>query len=785
MILESARRGSQVAKFSYKRIHQALSSILRNSDRTVIHYDDRIDQDPDAIKNIDPEIYTLLEEIEASSHNNEDYLVRASRLSQRRLLKPLFKSMAIEYIYRFGRIVDRLNADLSDQDLREAAINMFDTLLLAEGISISEVVRQSFIILGIILDDGLTGFLNSIIEIGGRHLGLGDSFLDFCLYESGGLTPLVIAALLGNSTAVKTLKSYGADSTYRVEGGLIGLHFLWMFDDEEVDNIGDLLSDGVASCQEYMHMNGPQATVPGQLLTLEGSPLQFAVRTGGSRAIGYLTHRFNMLEDMEARTMSFKMNINNIYSAKNMPSDANIRLKDIQDYHRSCGDYIYLLGCLLPPEFRDVEGPGTERLSDPPSTSTESPAGDFVIRHVLLILFSQNISNWVAHGPNYYSNLKSTVNITLTRYQPDPLKEPPDLSWIFIESWCRRFEPLNTAIVESPVASNIIEQVDHDPGRMSRLLAGRPSQNTLLGILPSRQYMLETRLVSFLGLAFFANDERAFRRLFRRGKLNFGHDWLPFRSRGFAYTLQFIIFGLEPKRSRDFIDFWLAEQCQGGYIEERAQNNDQEVRATRHYTGSVIGFAVICFNIPAAVALTNAGWDSPGVHGSGGNVLHFAAMHDSYAEFMTEILDQFDDTTLHRLLFEECPFAKFTPLMVSFVSGSRKCLRALLPVYERICKRWNLVQQFLTILPAAHTIDETHEIITKTKKLMKRWVELYEGRKSEEDHFDPNYPSHSKLVHALLLANFCSIQGCLANIYENSDMRNQVERQEAQQSQYL
>ena len=133
--------------------------------------------------------------------------------------------------------------------------------------------------LAIVFDDAESQLFSEIAEPFSRKLSKWDFHMSG--FDSA-ISPLLLAARVGNRCAARYLTRKGASAGYKSYLDLIPLHFLFLFEDDYVTEMAGLLSAGLESADPYFARN---TYIAEQLCSLVGTPLAFSVQVQHSPSI--------------------------------------------------------------------------------------------------------------------------------------------------------------------------------------------------------------------------------------------------------------------------------------------------------------------------------------------------------------------------------------------------------------------------------------------------------------------------------------------------------------------
>ena len=640
LILESAKAGYRPAKYTYRRLHQALLTLRPH----------RANEGPsypaNALQEVDPDLHNSLVEIEQSHPN--DYLPYACRLSEKeawreRVLRTCPKAMTL-FVERV--ILNSSKVEIL-KDLRSEVLELSHEAWNAHQTDRAYPVDY-LLALAIVIDDTDSDFFRQIAEPFARKLEKWD------LHMSGfaaPISPLLLAARVGNTGAVRYLTQHGASPAYKSYLGLVPLHFLFIFDDANTSEMAALLSAKLSLTDPYY---AEESYIPEQMCTLVGTPLAFSTQVNHCKSIDAL----NAMDSSTQVSYSLRYQFG-----------PQLFLPGVSDpmigWH-GLGHIFDLLAHLQTTSDATTE---QMMLLDHAFSKPESILDlTIMIIVVLRAWHMHRMSHWVMHGNHYQSRLETTlqaiaeVETTQNRvWSSDQIHKVLELCSLVVSS----FRNENLLYVLGTHLRAVMDPHDFDT-RFVPLLAAQieesmfkePYMHTMIGLFP-RRFPTPEEMHSDLLLSYRCHDSVAFTRIL---------------SNAFAYSIdnqvEFILHFTAISPSHDvsiFIEslnrYSTAEQIPPDMINAAVQ------LAVRHGNNDALEayfkvFGVSCF-----------------IDQNGANIFHLLSTNDCFDALLSEMAVYLGVNITRRFLNSRERIGGFRPIQVALHSGSCKCIRTLLRHY--------------------------------------------------------------------------------------------------------
>ena len=270
-ILESARLGYLPAKYTYRRMHEALFSINEGSE--IIYH---ATYSPHALEDIDPQMYRALDEIDRC--HSDDYLAASTRLSER----DVWTTRCVEAAQHEFLIFSAEQIRSKSHCLRRHRVLEFLEETKLQRLDFSSDLRfcDHMLALAIVLDEPGCGFFASVLAM------LPTMTFDRHFSQIATKTsPLMLACRTTQVDAVEWIAAKSS-TDFESDDATIPLHFLFLFQNDHVSHFFRLLSHNLDLSRAY-HVSSHVVVIE-QLTVFEGNPLSFAIQSGNQAAIDCL-----------------------------------------------------------------------------------------------------------------------------------------------------------------------------------------------------------------------------------------------------------------------------------------------------------------------------------------------------------------------------------------------------------------------------------------------------------------------------------------------------------------
>lgn len=482
------------ARCSYRRLYQAMCSINPN----VLHMDVQPDT---ALGSIDPILNGQLAHLK--DLYADEYLAYAMRLSEKRVWQiRCLRECPPSLTFFTDHVIDTVATDDTVVSLRLEIKS-----LLSEGWSAHRSDHSYpidyLLALAIAFDDSDSKLFQEVAESFSNTLTGWDFHFSGL---SAPISPLFLAARVGNHKSVRYLVERGARPGYKSYLGMIPLHFLFLLADEEIVDLAILLSAQLCETDEYFAEN---TCVSEHLCSLVGTPFAFSVQVNHKLSITTLQRTLG--EDRCRYTLEYQG-----------------------------GPGVFLPGVSEP--MQDWKGAGElfDQLSRLQSVcDTVSPVGTRLARLVercqsvlnvtimLLMVFRAwhmySLSLWVMHGGLFQQRLEQCIAIITdsTRFPDDEecmTKVRLALQPALLVAASFRNENLlfvigsrlKTLLGAAEFASHLARPL---ATQVRDLLYSSPHIETLIGLFPTQSPSREDIFADIL-LSYRCHDTKAFARTF-------------------------------------------------------------------------------------------------------------------------------------------------------------------------------------------------------------------------------------------------------------------------------
>lgn len=661
-ILESARLGYLPAKYTYRRIHEALFSIDQSGEHIQAPQ-----ISPHALKEIDQDLYHALDKIERRFPDK--YLAKSVRLSERHLWTIKCVDLAQKELGLFTK--DQL-IHKSREGLRLRVLEFlhemdFDSM----DWPVQSRYHDHLIALAIVLDEHGSNFFISVQA----KLPVLMCYEYHLRQIEERMSPLMLACRTAQLDPVTNLAPR-TRTDFESSYGTVPLHFLFMFDDQDLPNIFALLSKYLDFSRSY-HTSSPVAIIE-QLSSFEGNPLSFAIQSGNMSAVEHLKTIESFRADPEF-LRDFKT-----WEITSLPQEDLGNLKE----NPISQDMIWKLFCLAflrPRAYALFNADNQSPIFDLSiNMQTFENFGPFLMKivHLFLISYIHQQGSWVAHGKNYWP---------IIRQQWDLITEGVDLTTVagldFLKNistgtlFCGSHQLLAFArFAQSRVSEEnyeIIAQTMHEAVLTS--CCSYPTRNTRLGLVMGRQQDPNMVLVA-LWKTQFCSDTSAFERLLTKS-YEFQIDWQ--QKEFHPQTLHNYIAKYQTPASDTFARIlstckiykapksWL-RQVYRSMLKSNSQERDPSLLEQAVYYSNTNGLlALLEHNLVPATDIK-----------SRINVYHMLCTNDSYADMLSTVLDHLDNLLTQELLAQRESWGGLIPIEIAYYSGSCRCLRVILDFYK-------------------------------------------------------------------------------------------------------
>jgi hypothetical protein len=641
LVFEAAKANYRPAKYTYRRLHQAIFT-LKPHRRTEGSF-----PSVDALEEIDPDLQTRLLEIERSYPN--DYLPCACRLSEKQSWRErTLRSCPTALTYFTEARIQNSSTEDTLRSLRTEIIS-----LSAEGWNAHQTDRSYpidyLLALSIVFDDAGSSLFKQIAEPFSRILETWDFHLSGF---SVPISPLFLASRVGNVEAVRHLIHRGASSRYKSYLGMIPLHFLFLFDDQYTAEMAALLSAGLSSADSYYAAN---TCIPEQLCSLVGTPLAFNIQVTHQKSIDILMAMEN--SSRSSYTLEYQGGPGHFLPGLSSPMEHWQNLGQVFDR-------LARLQPLLSTEQGQVTTL-TQVFSRPPGTLDLS----IMLLMVIRAWHMHRISHWVMHGNLYQSRLEQTIEaIADTMISEDgfeshykiilalqvPLLVVPSFrnENLLYALGTRLRSSLGPEDFENRVAPLLARQIEES-------LYSLPHMLTMIGLFP-RPSPTPEQLYADLMLSYRCHDSAAFSRIL---------------SHAFAYSMkneaEFALHCIAVSPSQDaatflqlFNRYSTAEQTPPEMIQSAVQ------LALRHGNNDALEAFFNVYGVSCLVGRNNV------------NIFHLLCTEDGFDALLDHMLTFLGSDVSWRLLHSRDSVGSLRPVQVALHSGSCKCIRTLLRRYS-------------------------------------------------------------------------------------------------------
>jgi hypothetical protein len=653
LIYSAARMGYMPAKFTYRRIHDALFSVADSWDQEDIPVPEISAL---AMLEVDPNLFHEIDNLYASPSN---YMSAAIRLSEQ-----------ITWLDATLQAAHRLLGSFPDEDtgarnmaiLRDQAkISLSEDLLLFDD---GNWPRKQvlYIALGILLHEPGSGFLPEILQI----LPPVNSF-DFNLdHTERSITPLMLACRVGNVEVVRLL-SQRCKTDVRDASGAIAMHFLFCFPDHTIPEVSSILSRDLDASESYNTTD--KINIVEQLCSLEGNPLTFAIRVGNKIAMECLSSvpQFQGCVNERLLISNALHFFHNFISVDYEQREVVYRVLD-------------LLVSLHEADILEVVGFPQDMISILRPIHMSGDEQDIAaIAHLSVILemvIWRRQMQWIQFGNRYMGKLGDLFAVVIPK-----LLNPEDAT-LFLKLLIKGAGSPPTALT---MLHSLRSVAGVDRSEIDQLFtvfevdmcSRNPSPSSLLGTILSS----ESNPFLALAIAFGNSDIGAFKRILRKAYKHEIHWGLTA-----AKDALLAVFAAFPEpRIREYLDI------SNHYIAKSQTATKWKFRPLRwinakfgyrqYNTTSAVGDAIIHRNDAALQAFLDSGTCQYETFPYHGNVLHLLCTNDSYSKGLQTLMSGLDERRLTGLLLQRTTRGKLTPLEVAYFLGSYRCFRLLLPYY--------------------------------------------------------------------------------------------------------
>ena len=658
-ILESAKLGYLPARYTYKRIHEALFSINESGEPL-----QEPQLSPYALKDIDLELYHALEKLERC--NSDEYLAASLQLSER----DVWTTRCIEaaqnelHLFTAGQMKSK-----SHQHRRDRLLVFLEETEI-DGMGALSRLRfyDHVLALAIVLDEHGCNFFTSVrpklpemtFE---RHLSQIEEHI----------SPLMLACRTTQTDAVRYIAS-NSSVDFESSEGTIPLHFLFMFHDQDLPELFDLLSKDLDVSKGY-HVSSPVVFIE-QLSAFEGNPLAFAIRSGKVSAVEHLAtvDCFRSDEDflrplrMWAGAESMKTDVLSL-NGPVISQDMVWRL--------------YSLAVLRFKSYGIFTSDSSPRALD---FDFESEDSSRFVSSVTTMGAYQTIgmihqqSCWIACGKSFWRSLFQQWNLITedltyaTDAGSDFLRHAIVLLMINGPHQLLAFAKFAESRLSEEHYENI-SQLIHSTILWSNFTF--PTRSSRLGLVIGRRQDPDSVLLA-LHRSLVCADSSAFERLLRKS-YEYKIDWEECE-----FVPQSVLFQLAatPSPASDsFAQVFsssLRYRAPKSWISKIYQpmlnlwywNDVPPLEASIYFQNKNALLALLKYDLIPTDLKSHV------------NVYHLLCVNDAYVDMLSAVLDQMDHHKTEEFLGEGESWAGLRPIEIAVYCGSCKCLRTLLDFYK-------------------------------------------------------------------------------------------------------
>lgn len=418
-VLEAAKRGSRPARIIYRRFHEALYSIYSVDEDNAANYSTI---SPLAIKEIDPDLFNQLDRLEIAYPDN--YLAHLLRFCEtwsraEQVYAKVYEMAGLDSedmnlfstwdatkysLIRNERIEDFINTQTESLTGRSFEQG---TATSDADIELVGLLLSAAILFGDDKSSQLTVLCQFLLRIGfslNFHLGV--------FSEDLLVSPLMLACQVGNAQAVRILHCASDSEGYamnrlKCSGDVIPLHFLFTFQDMDVPEMCELLSQGVCPEDTQSSLFIPAS----QFCALIGTPLEFSFRIGSEVARGALWNQLYSTNKDFLKTVSLvpgTESSNSYFSMLYEMSELDIlAIRCLSTTQSSTWSNFF--ASLSEDTKSRIQESFREKSKTGPDLETSGDRGLFYFQLTFLLTNMSQISHMLLHGPKYTERLVSQV----------------------------------------------------------------------------------------------------------------------------------------------------------------------------------------------------------------------------------------------------------------------------------------------------------------------------------------------------------------------------------------
>lgn len=490
------------------------------------------------------------------------------------------------------------------------------------------------------------------------------------------ISPLMLACRTAQLDPVTNLAPR-TRTDFKSSYGTVPLHFLFMFDDQDLPSIFALLSKDLDFSMSY-HTSSPVAIIE-QLSIFEGTPLSFAISSGNMSAVDHL----RTIESFRLGPKSLQEAMTWWMTCLSQKHSTNLQMTSIsQDMTLT----LFCLALLRPRAYALFNGDTQSPVFDRPiniQTFENYLLFASKIGQLFVISYLYQQRSWIAHGKDNWPILRQQWDLIA-----EGLDFTPAAGLDFLDTISKNLAFADShhllafaRFAQSRVSEEnyeILAQSMHDAITLSSI--SHLTWDTRLGLVMGRQQdpdmVLEALLVTLR-----CSDTSAFERLLTKS-YKFRIDWQETGlysqetllryfaqcqsplSDTFARILSTCKIYKAPKS-------WL-RQVYRSVLRSNSQECDPDLlEAVIYYSNTAGLLALLEHNLVPATDTS-----------SQINVYHMVCTNDSYADMLSTLLDHMDNLLTQELLAERERWGGLLPIEIAYYTGSCQCLRILLGFYK-------------------------------------------------------------------------------------------------------
>ncbi|KAF1993481.1 hypothetical protein P154DRAFT_625413 [Amniculicola lignicola CBS 123094] len=653
-IYSAAQMGYMPAKFTYRRIHDALFSV---ADSWEIEDIPIPEISALAMREVDADLFYQIDNLYASPSN---YMSAAIRLSEH-----------ITWLDATIQAAHQSLASFPEENTKTRDIALLQEQAktsLPEDLSLLDDEKWPskqalYIALGILLHQPGSEFLPEILQL----LPPLKNF-DFELnHTEQSITPLMLACRVGNVEAVRILSQH-CRTDAKDEAGAIAMHFIFCFPDHAIPEMSSILSRDLDPSNSYTTTN--EINIIEQLCSLEGTPLAFAIQVGNKTAVECLSP-LRQFHGYVKSGPNIHGALRTLFSL--VPEDYKIQ--------KVVYATIDLLASLHENDLLEVLGFSQDMISvlRPTDMGVEYQDGA-VLAHLAIIVELVAIRRqmqWIQYGDRYMSRLGELFFFMIPK-----ILNPED-AVLFLRMI---IQGAGTPPVALTLLHSLRSVTGVDPSRLDTLFTAfeadmclrNPSRSSFLGYTNTS----ESDILLALVVAFRHGDMNAFKRILRKASKHEIHWGLT----ATKDALLGVFAALPEPRIREYLDL------SNHYIAKSHRATAWKFNPVRWFsakfgyrqyiTASAVGDAILHRNDAALQAFLDSGTCPYETFPYYGNVLHLLCTNDGYVEGLDILASTLDEGRLKGLLVQRTTRGKLTPLEVAYYLGSYRCFKLLLPYYH-------------------------------------------------------------------------------------------------------